>query len=506
MGHGRAIALVLLAACGGHEPSVADPGTRARVRVVRCAPATPPPMITSAGLRVDPLGTARELARFRLRGHAAREAVAMAKPVDIESVVIVSGAQDRSALLTEMRRSSSAFERCLETHKAVQTVPATLTMAFSIDPDGALSMVTTTGTATTEVRSCFTEAARAQRFSPSGGTARVSVRVKLDPSALVARTPEEEASPKTSEPWTPYAIEVAEALASTPQIARSMELALRERGPTFARCFASSRATGSLRALAEVDAHGRVVATRVGGIGDRALETCIAAAFTNLTVSTPTTDAVEIACDLSRGDAMPWRVTPDAGYQLVEVTRTQVRYGDDALAPTDVEPEPLPGGVTYLVVVDPDAPGALIDRALGWTHEGDGTLIAMRVPSGPPVLLGAGRSIYAVADEGSGSARTITVVVGSKAVTTCERTPRRLGVTTTTQDAPLADPRAVSLLIGELAASCRQRECTGTLGIAVDKAAAARDLVEVVSAARRHGFDRVMLGAGNCTTPAEPDE
>lgn len=494
----RAIVLVLLAACGGREPSAAEPQTRAPVRVVRCAPATPPPMISSAGLRVDPLGTARELARFRLRGHAAREAFALAKPVDIESVVIVAGSVDRAAVLAELRRATATFERCLETHKALQTVPATVTTSFAIEADGATSLVNTTGTATTEVRSCFTEAVRAQRLPAGSSQARVSVRVKLDPSALVARAPEDAASTPTSEPWTPFAIEVADPLDSAPQIARSLEAVLRGHAAALDRCFTSSKATGSLRALIELDAHGRVVASRVGGLGDRAVETCVGAAFTDLTVSTPTADAVEIACDLSRGDALAWRVTPEAGYQVIDVSATKISYNGETL---DIEePEPLPGGVTYLVLVDPASPGALIDRALMWAHEGDGTLIAMRAPAGPPVLLGAGRSIYAVVDEVVGTPTSVTVVVGSKLVTACERSPRRRGVTSTTSDAALSDARAVSLLIGELATNCRQSACTGTLGIAIDKTTAARDLVEVVSAARRHGFDRVMLGSGGCAS------
>jgi hypothetical protein len=39
---------------------------------------------------------------------------------------------------------------------------------------------------------------------------------------------------------------------------------------------------------------------------------------------------------------------------------------------------------------------------------------------------------------------------------------------------------------------------TGALGVAIDKASSARDLVEIVGAARAHGFDRVMLGSGGC--------
>jgi hypothetical protein len=502
----RAIALVLLAACGGREPSAAEPHTRAPVRVVRCEPATAPPMISSAGLRVDPLGTARELARFRLRGHAAREAFARPKPVDVESVVIIAGSVDRAAVLEKLRRATAAFESCLETHKAVQTVPATVTTSFAIEADGAPSLVNTTGTAATEVRSCFTEAVRAQRLPTSGGQARVSVRVKLDPAALATRSPEAEASTETSEPWTPFAIEIAESLDSAPQIARSLEAALRTRGAAFDRCFASSTAIGSLRAMVELDAHGRVVASRVGGIGDRALESCVGAAFADISVSTPSADAVEVACDLSRGDALAWRVTPDAGYQVIDVTATKVTYKGETMVPGAVDPEPLPGGVTYLVVVDPAASGALIDRALMWAHEGDGTLIAMRAPSGPPVFLGAGRSIYSVVDEVAGNAKTLTVVVGSKLVTTCERSPRRRGIARTTSDAALSDPRAVSLLIGELATSCRNSACTGTLGIAIDKTTAARDLVEVVSAARRHGFDRVMLGSGACRDAADDSD
>ncbi|HVK86552.1 MAG TPA: hypothetical protein VM513_20680, partial [Kofleriaceae bacterium] len=73
MRRGRCLALVLLAACAGREGPIAAPSARARVHVVGCAPAARPPLISSAGLDVDPLGTARELARFRVRARGGHE-------------------------------------------------------------------------------------------------------------------------------------------------------------------------------------------------------------------------------------------------------------------------------------------------------------------------------------------------------------------------------------------------------------------------------------------------
>jgi hypothetical protein len=79
--------------------------------------------------------------------------------------------------------------------------------------------------------------------------------------------------------------------------------------------------------------------------------------------------------------------------------------------------------------------------------------------------------------------------------------PMGRAVATMSTNAPLSDPRAVSGLLADLAAHCREDACTGTLGVAIDKATTVRDLVEIVGAARVHGFDRVLLGSGGCAPP-----
>ena len=505
MRRGRCLALVLLAACAGREGPIAAPSARARVHVVGCAPAARPPLISSAGLDVDPLGTARELARFRVRARGGHEPSTRAPAVELEPVVVINGSLDSATVTRELRSIAPAIERCLARQSDALRAALTLTMSLVVEPDGVLMVERLAGGAGPQVWQCVQNAISAQRLPAAGAATRISLRLKLDPVGLAPAPAAQATEPRRTEPWTPYAIELAEPLDSAPQFARNLEAALRRKAGALDACFSHSNATGSLRAMIELDTHGRVAGARIGGLGERAVESCVRDAIAELVVATPSADTAELACDLSHGDASPWRVAPEAGYQVIDAAPTAITYGGTTLAP-DGDTEPLSGGATYLILVDPATSGAQLDRALTWAHDGDATLVALRTPAGPPVVIGVGRSIYSVVDDDEPEATSLTIVVGRSELTACERTPRARGVTSATSDAALSDPRAVSALLGELAARCRETSCTGTLGVAVDKAAVVRDLVEVLSAARIHGFDRVMIGSGSCTATREDEE
>ena len=336
-------------------------------------------------------------------------------------------------------------------------------------------------------------AAEVTELGKGGGWGTLEVRPR-DEAGAPPRPPADGA------PWTPFAIETAPPIATATTVAHATEAAIRARIATLDACFTAPSPVGSIRAMLEIDAAGSLTAARVGGLGDRGGEDCLSRALDGLHVVMPTTEPVEVACDLARGEAKPWRVATDAGYDAIEVTQARVRHGATTLALTASEPAPLPSGPTYLVVVDPQATGSLIEVATSWAFEGDTTLVALRAPSGPPLLIGAARTMYSSGDTFEDvAALRATLTVSAKMVSSCVRT--------SVQVAPLADPKAAGDLVMALAATCRRVRCASTLRVALDGDALARDLAEVMAAARRAGFERVLIGGSpGCDRPSVDDE
>jgi hypothetical protein len=62
--------------------------------------------------------------------------------------------------------------------------------------------------------------------------------------------------------------------------------------------------------MLEINVSGELGDVRTGGLGDARGEGCVTRALGGLRVVTPVEEHVEIACDLARGDAQPWRVSP----------------------------------------------------------------------------------------------------------------------------------------------------------------------------------------------------
>src|SRR6185436_9239641 len=165
-------------------------------------------------------------------------------------------------------------------------------------------------------------------------------------------------------PWTPFALDAAEAASASEQMARAAEGALRGRLAAIDACFGSSPVTGSLRAMLAVDLGGALTSVRAGGLGDRAIEACVENAVTGMRVMLPSEASGELACDLSRGDAQLWRLTLDrSGYGVVEISRTRVRYGDQMLSSGE-DVDALADHTIFLLVADADATGAMLALAM----------------------------------------------------------------------------------------------------------------------------------------------
>ncbi|HEY6176265.1 MAG TPA: hypothetical protein VIX73_17540, partial [Kofleriaceae bacterium] len=61
---------------------------------------------------------------------------------------------------------------------------------------------------------------------------------------------------------------------------------------------------------------------------------------------------------------------------------------------------------------------------------------------------------------------------------------------------------AVDGLARKVAARCRGVRCSASLGVAIDADATASQLLDVAGAARRAGFERVLLGSySGCAAP-----
>ncbi len=370
---------------------------------------------------------------------------------------------------------------------------------FGVSPDGKVPYAGSSAQVlSVPLDACVKRVLRSLTFPAAGRGSTVAVNLPLvfDSTGTIAAL----VRPKgpQPDPWTPFARESSAVTQATGAV-RVSEAAVRSRIDQIEQCFARPTPTGSLRMMLELDVMGELDQVRIGGLGDAAIEACVAKALAGLHVVTPTPNAVEVACDLARGDAQPWRITPAAGYEVIEADRAKLRHGDDLLVPGGTDPDPLPVN-TYLVLAQRDTPGALLRLALMWANEAETVLLAVRDGNSPPLYLGIGHISVTQGDDSEDSdALRPALRVGAKTVTGC--------VSRGTHEAKLSDPAAVGALVQRLASRCHTLGCAPTLLVAIDNDAVARDLIEITGAARRAGFDRVLLGGselGCQITPRAP--
>lgn len=518
------LALVLaIAACGG-PVGPAAPQDRARVRLVRCKPAVPLPALdgdgamyggligiggggTGEGSAILGVLSARAPLDLGLGGGgggggagaaAARPAmtVVLGTPAITGAIPAAVIARVLGARTGEMAACASKEPQLLASGPA--SSKAVVAWRFTIGATGKVIQADVTSPVLSEpIAACVTGVLRRAVFPapPDGRVVAVTLPIALDATGTPPAPPE--IDPEA--PWTPFAMDPAEAAGATEQAARAAEGALRKKLPAIDACFASSPVTGSLRAMLAVDSDGALTSVRAGGLGDKAIEACVENAMTGLRVVLPSETSSELACDLSRGDAQPWRVTTDrGGYGVVEISRTRVRHGDQMLSLGEV-PDTITDHTMYLLIADADAPGALLSLAMQWTADADTTLVAVRPagpPGAPPQLLGAGYA--ATSGQGDGEEVRATLEVGAAEVTACASRWRQV--------AKLADPAAIDGAAQKLAARCRTLACSASLVIAVGKDAVGKDLVGVAGAARRAGFERVLLLRGRGGVPLDESD
>ena len=479
------VAAVAASACGPATGPIA-PEAAPRLAVVGCAPAAPLPRTA-----VDPGPPG-------VSGGATVTAVRVGRrdggaPSVIAGSPAVQGPLDRAVIERMVRGYLPELRACYERELAADPgMTGSVTVTFAAGPDGKVTTTSVLGSGVSAaVSACVVRVVQTLSF-PAGQM--ISVRYPFrfvtggEPprsavEAICARGPCNAAIAARA-PWTPYAILDGPPPRTAQQVARAAEGAIRRSLPALAACFSGPAPVGSLRAMLAVRA-GAIELARAGGLGDAA-EACVARQLVGLGVAARTDDAVEITCDLARGEARAWRVAPAAGYAVLEVDRRGVRHGDDVVTPGMIAPRPLPAGQTFLVVASPDTPGAMLELALEWAEQGDATLIAVRDATGAPRLIGAARTAHQLGGREPATTRP-ELQVGSGRVTAC--------VDRGAQAVALSDPAAVDALVRRLADRCRAQQCTGSLGVAIDSDATAHQLLEVTGAVRRAGFERVLVGS-----------
>ncbi len=473
----RLLVVLALTACGGNGGSTIPRG-KPSVQLVRCIPATPPPLSTDTAPKTADVE--------RRRGFSIGGRVVAGKKAAVSFGTIVTdgaiGAGDVAALARVKQPNMLA---CFG---AAGMSRFAVTYKFTIGSDGAVGQVDTTSRSLGgALDSCLRGAFRSLRFPARGATTAVTFPVVYDSTGAFA-VPEKQEPTIEPDPWTPFAIDNRAVTTAAAGAARATEAAMRGRVAAIDKCFANPASTGSLRILLELDIAGELSSVRAGGIGDKDGELCAARSLAGLKVLTPSQEHVEIACDLSRGDAAPWRVSPAAGYEVIDIDARGLKHGTDVVVPGVSEPEPLPAE-TYVVVARPDTLGGMLQLALMWARDAT-VLLSVGDGKAPPVFLGMGNASPAEED---GEALRPAIRVGKEFATGCiGRATHKANVTSSTE---------LGGLMQKLAARCRMLSCAPTLVVAMDSDARASDLLELAGAARRNGFDRVLFGGSElgCT-------
>ena len=409
----------------------------------------------------------------------------------------VTGPLDRVVVERMVRSHLPQLRACYERElMAFPAMAGMVTVTFAAGPDGRVGQTSVLGSGVSPaVSACAVQVVQALQF-PTGQPISVSYPFQFASGGGDPELPPvaPALAPHPGAPWTPFALGDEPPSRSAPAIARATEGAIRRGFPAIAGCFSGPAPRGSLRAMLAVRSDGTIDSVRSGGLGDVA-EACVARQLAELHVLTPGREPAEVACDFARGEARPWRVAPAAGYTVLEAGPRGVRHGDVIVMPGVVAPRPLPADQTFLVVASPDTPGAMIELALEWTEQGDATLIALRDEPHAPLVVGVARTAHQIGGaEPAGIWPALRVSRGT--VTAC--------VDRASQLAALSDPVAVDSLVRRVAARCRGQHCSASLGVTIDADATAIQLLDVAGAARRAGFERVLLGSYAGCVAARP--
>lgn len=467
--------LAFVLACSAEKPENVPPPPAPMpfTRVVGCALAESAPADPRAALAT----TAQDANRRRV------------PPVVLVQTPSVAGDLDATIVRTILRRHVTKFLSCFETQLAAQPDLAggTLEASFAVQPTGFVASPHVDGVHP-EVAKCVASALTAVAFPAPVDRNQVQVTAHLEivhavPAAAPFVTPRPE---RPLREWTPFAI-AAGATDDAATVVEAATRAMEERLRAVERCY--DGATGTLRAMLELDAKGTLASLRTGGIGDVTIENCAAKALADVSVQTER--PIELACDFARGGDSPLRVSPDAGYIVIDATRTRVSWRSfsfEVLSRAAERPSPLGPTRAALITAEPDAPAHVIDFALAWVQ--GPTLVAVKAAGGAPVFVGMGdrnASRQAASDK-----RVVQLRTDGGRLRAC------IAGDPLDETAPLLDARAMNRVLETVAAACRRTPCEPTVVVGTSGELVAKDLVATTSAARRAGMHVLSIGGAAC--------
>jgi hypothetical protein len=244
-------------------------------------------------------------------------------------------------------------------------------------------------------------------------------------------------------------------------------------------CFAGKNA--SERTMVTVAFDGGVIGARSGGSGDAQVDACISTSLIGLKVTAPPTVS-EIACDIVRGDPQAWRVAPES-YTVLEVGDKEIKEGGVVLTKQTLVPAKADATHSFLIVVDPAAPPAMLAAAFERTAWSAATLVALKTEAGAPVFIAMGRDGRTREKD---YAQAMAITHDKDNVKSCIDGAERA-------TAPKAE---VQTLLQTLANSCDPKPCPATLSIALG--GTMQDLAADADAARRAGLPRMGLSTTGC--------
>lgn len=481
----RLALVVLVAACGSEDKpaapvaAAATPKETITAQLARCDVALPAP--------ADP----REKI-IPLSSMGGRAGVPPNTPQILLGVPTVAGDLDAGIVRRIMRRHLMKFRYCFERELLANPKLAggTVETAFAIQPSGQTASPTADGI-DPEVSKCIALELRSVAFPAPLDKNQVQVSAQIEIRYTPRAAPDEPAAlppPARDVPeWTPFAI-TAPPAGSTAQPVEEVTKKVRERLPAIERCFDDNR--GMVRAMIALDAFGRA-ALRAGGLGDIAAERCIERALAGIDVNTSV--PVELACDITRGGEAPLRVSPDAGYTVIELTDHELRNRSSVrpLPPRGALPTVtvLGSASSVLVVAEPDAPGYGFDHALWWAPAGT-TLVAVKAAGGAPVFLGMGDS--RAHRQAATTKRVVQLRTDGGRMRAC------IPGEQLDASAPLVDAKQMNAVMQVVKSACERQACESTIVVGTSGDFVAKDLVATTSAARRAGFAQISIGGPAC--------
>ena len=312
----RRALLVLVVACGSEDPPAAPakplPAEAITAQLLGCTNA-----LAAPSNQREP-----EITMGASGGLGTRAATGALPRVSVQQPM-VAGNLDVLVVQRILRRHVLKFQYCFEKQLLVnpQLAGGSIEAVFAIQPTGRVASPRADGVDPAVAR-CFANALSSVAFPAplDGNQVQVTAPIRIDyqPPAGAPAPPR----PTLMREWTPYAPGSAAPDDVAKPIVDATTAAVRARLAPVEHCFDGAR--GLVRAMLAFDTDGHITSLRTGGLGDSAVERCIGKALDGVTVPAAAAP-VEVACDFARGGEAPLRVSPDAGYGVIEVTARHVQ-------------------------------------------------------------------------------------------------------------------------------------------------------------------------------------